>query len=88
MNHDHTLLLTLCISLVLFVIISYMFCGIITYGAIFAYLQREWPEMAFQNRYEDSRLAFRIASSPVGLLVVLKTRSFRYGLKYRFPKKL
>lgn len=62
-------------------------CGVLTYGAVFAYCQGRWPEIAKASHDADARFALKTSLfGPIGLLVFLSIvgpAGFRYGFKWR-----
>lgn len=52
--------------------LGWIACGIAAYGLIFAHFQRKYPRLAYEDRWNDWRLAvFMGVIGPPGLFVAL-----------------
>ena len=69
-------------------ILFYVLCGILAYGILFAFLQREFPEFARYDLEEDKDIAKKAAlAGPLGLLFVLLFYcGIKHGVMFREQK--
>lgn len=68
-------------------IIFYIICGILSYGFLFAYFQREYPTIAKKKFGRDSVFAHIMALfGPIALLDIFLTGTYKHGLLF-FPEK-
>ena len=71
-------------ALLAMVVTLWLLCGVITYGGLFAHLQKKYPAQA-EDEYRGDR-SYSIVPSlfgPFGLLAVaLATRCFKDGFKF------
>lgn len=56
----------------------WLLCGLIDYGYSVDFLQRNWPEQAYQDRYTDRiHAAIFIIGGPISLLTTALTWDFK-----------
>ncbi len=60
-------------------------CGVLTYGILFAYVQRQYQSIAIDHVREDAAMSGLVALfGPVGLFIALINSGFaKHGLLYR-----
>lgn len=69
-------------------IISWVACGVLSYGITLAYLQRNWPTLADQMYNEDVAFSCMMAAlGPTSLLICyFKGDRAKHGLQFRKEK--
>lgn len=65
--------------------VFWVVCGVLSYGADFAYFQRMWPTIAVRDYDKDRRAALiRSVFGPISLMVaVVMSSGLRSGFKWR-----
>lgn len=66
----------------------WLVCAILTFGALFAFLQREYPGFARKERTADRLMSLMVASlGPIGLVFSLSmAEGWRHGLYWGLPR--
>lgn len=67
------------------IVLMWLICSLLSYGAVFAHLQRQFPMFAKKDYEEDRNFALVMSIfGPIGLLTALMvTRGFKHGFKFR-----
>jgi len=69
-------------ALFIIFIIFWVICGVIHYGVVFAYLQKEYPFIAENNLKADRRFALVTSLfGPIALIVDAISGSFKHGFR-------
>jgi hypothetical protein len=71
-------------ALIAMIVALWLMCGVLTYGGLFAHLQKKYPALA-NNDYRGDRSHSLVSAlfGPFGLLTVaLATRFFKNGFKF------
>jgi hypothetical protein len=66
------------------VVAVWLLSGVLAYGGLFAYLQKQYPSLTAADSRDNRRYPlFPALFGPIGLIVVaLATRCFKDGLKF------
>lgn len=68
-----------------FLILFWIICGFVSYGATFAYFQREWPTLAEIEKSNDRDFAlFAFFLGPFSLIPgYFLSKRYKHGFKWR-----
>jgi len=71
--------------LIISIILLWIACGLVNYGGMFAFFQREFPCIAEKNRNRDKSFCnMAFATGPWGLIpTILVSRFFKHGFKFK-----
>ena len=72
------------IILFIWITVIWILCGILNYGFVFAYFQKEYPSLAEKNYQKD--LWFALTLIPFGMMSLLVTIICKYyihGIKFK-----
>lgn len=65
-------------------VVVWIGCGILTYGLLFGYMQRQFSTLAERDYWFDRWFSAALAlTGPFGLFVTIMTGSFMQGFKWR-----
>jgi len=69
---------------IILILFCWVICGILNYGLLFAYLQKEYPTIAKMDYVEDRRGALIVSLfGPIALIVVTMMDGNKHGFKYK-----
>lgn len=74
--------------LVLVLAVVWLVCGVLAYGFMLAFLQREFPRLAKRDYKCDRRFAMiDFCLGPIGLLACFLSNGSVHGLMFRSPRE-